>query len=73
MNRYEFMYAEYCNDLGDDQTAAGFADFVAWRKRVEKFFENKYKPKEKEASQPISNKNNFEAYENMLQNKFKNN
>lgn len=48
--------------------------YRAWYiERLTKFFENKYKPKEKEASQPINNKNNFEAYENMLQNKFKNN
>ena len=45
MNDYRAMYAEYCFEAGDRSrlgpgTPQGFTEFVAWRKRVEKYFEN---------------------------------
>ena len=46
MDDYKEMYAEYCieNDLvgapGIRLQGVGFNRFVAWRKRVEKYFEN---------------------------------
>ena len=38
MNDYRAMYAEYCLEAGD--RTESFIEFVAWRKRVEKYFEN---------------------------------
>ena len=50
MNDYRAMYAEYCLEVGDhahwardagiDLRPESFTDFVVWRKRVEKYFEN---------------------------------
>ena len=49
MNDYRPMYAEYCLEPGHPTLMAAwapcystksFADFVAWRKRVEKYFDN---------------------------------
>ena len=45
MNDYRAMYAEYCLEAGDRSrlgqgTPQGFTEFVAWRKRVEEYFEN---------------------------------
>ena len=45
MNDYRAMYAEYCMEVGDRSrlgpgTPASFTEFVAWRKRAEKYFEN---------------------------------
>ena len=45
MDDYRAMYAEYCMEAGDRSrlgpgTPASFTEFVAWRKRVEKYFEN---------------------------------
>ena len=36
---YNEMYREACLESGAQPTTEGFAEFVAWRKRVEKFFE----------------------------------
>jgi len=38
---YNEMYREACLESGEQPTTEGFATFVAWRKRVEKFFETK--------------------------------
>ena len=50
MNDYRTMYAEYCLEAGEGGAPAvcrlgpgtpeSFTEFVAWRKRVEKYFEN---------------------------------
>jgi len=32
------MYAEYCMDRGFQISPEGFAEFVEWRKDVEKYF-----------------------------------
>ena len=47
MNDYRAMYAEYCLEAGDRSRLTSrrvapihFTEFVAWRKRVEKYFEN---------------------------------
>ena len=45
MNDYRAMYAEYCFEVGDRSrlgagTPESFTEFVAWRKRVEKYFDN---------------------------------
>ena len=49
MDDYRAMYAEYCLEAGHPTLMAAwapcystksFADFVAWRKRVEKYFDN---------------------------------
>ena len=43
MDDYRAMYAEYCMEAGHGyaiMTPEGFTNFVAWRKRVEKYFEN---------------------------------
>ena len=45
MNDYREMYAEYCMEVGDRSRLGpgrpeSFTEFVAWRKRVEKYFEN---------------------------------
>ena len=50
MDDYKEMYAEYCLEVGDhalrardagiDLRPESFTDFVVWRKRVEKYFEN---------------------------------
>ena len=52
MNDYRAMYAEYCMEgadrsrLGSGPVGLGpwppesFTEFVAWRKRVEKYFDN---------------------------------
>ena len=34
------MYGEACMEENTTMTAEGFKNFVAWRKRVEKYFEN---------------------------------
>jgi hypothetical protein len=45
MNDYRVMYAEYCLGAGASYAtmamARSFTKFVAWRKRVEKYFENR--------------------------------
>ena len=42
MNEQEYrdMYAEYCMESGTRMTDRGFVEFKAWRKRVEKLFDN---------------------------------
>ena len=45
MDAYKVMYAEYCMEVGDRSrlgpgTPESFTEFVAWRKRVEKYFDN---------------------------------
>ena len=42
MNEQEYrdMYAEYCMESGVRMTDRGFVEFKAWRKRVEKLFDN---------------------------------
>ena len=42
MNEEELrgMYAEYCMESGSRMTERGFEEFKAWRKRVEKIFDN---------------------------------
>ena len=42
MNEEEYreMYAEYCMESGSRMTEGGFEEFKAWRKRVEKYFNN---------------------------------
>ena len=37
---YRDMYAEYCMESGERMTDRGFMEFMAWRKRVEKLFDN---------------------------------
>ena len=37
---YRVMYAEYCTDGLYAMSSEGFAEFVTWRKRVEKYFDN---------------------------------
>ena len=37
---YRDMYAEYCMESGVRWTDRGFVEFKAWRKRVEKLFDN---------------------------------
>jgi hypothetical protein len=37
---YRVMYAEYCTDGLFAMSSEGFAEFVTWRKRVEKYFDN---------------------------------
>ncbi len=39
MNDYKAMYAEYCMEGGFQISPEGFTEFVAWRKRVEKYFD----------------------------------
>ena len=34
------MYGEACTEEGVTMTHEGFKNFVAWRKRVEKYFDN---------------------------------
>ena len=34
------MYGEACTEEGATMTLEGFKNFVAWRKRVEKYFDN---------------------------------
>ena len=43
MNEQEYrdMYAEYCMESGERMTDRGFTEFKAWRKRVEKLFEER--------------------------------
>ena len=43
MNEQEYrdMYAEYCMESGTRMTDRGFVEFKAWRKRVEKLFDNR--------------------------------
>ena len=36
---YIEIYKEFCLESGEQPTPKRFAEFVAWRKRVEKFFE----------------------------------
>ena len=36
---YIEMYKEFCLESGEQPAPKGFAEFVAWRKRVEKFFQ----------------------------------
>jgi len=38
---YIEMYNEFCIEGNSQPTVDGFAEFVAWRKRVEKFFQEK--------------------------------
>ena len=42
MNEEELreMYAEYAMESGSRMTERGFEEFKAWRKRVEKLFDN---------------------------------
>ena len=35
---YREMYREYCMEGGFTMSSEGFAEFVTWRKRVEKYF-----------------------------------
>ena len=37
---YRDMYAEYCMESATRMTDRGFREFMAWRKRVEKLFDN---------------------------------
>ena len=37
---YKEMYRENCLEGGFAMSSEGFAEFVAYRKRVEKYFEN---------------------------------
>jgi hypothetical protein len=37
---YREMYREYCMEGGFVMSSEGFAEFVTWRKRVEKYFDN---------------------------------
>ena len=37
MSDYKAMYVEYCMEGGFQISPEGFTEFVAWRKRVEKF------------------------------------
>jgi len=37
---YRDMYAEYCMESGERMTVRGFREFMAWRKNVEKYFDN---------------------------------
>jgi hypothetical protein len=37
---YREMYAEYAMESGSRMTERGFEEFKAWRKRVEKYFDN---------------------------------
>ena len=38
---YKEIYAEHAAESGVRMSAKGFAEFMAWRKRVEKFFEER--------------------------------
>ena len=38
---YKELYAEYAAEAGVPMSVKGFAEFMAWRKRVEKFFEER--------------------------------
>ena len=38
---YRDMYAEYYMESGTRMTDRGFREFMAWRKRVEKLFEER--------------------------------
>ena len=38
---YKEMYTEFAAESGVRMSAKGFAEFMAWRKRVEKFFEER--------------------------------
>ena len=42
MNEEELreMYAEYCMESGERMSDRRFTEFKAWRKRVEKYFDN---------------------------------
>ena len=37
---YREMYTEYAMESGSRMTEGGFEEFKAWRKRVEKYFDN---------------------------------
>jgi hypothetical protein len=37
---YRDMYRENCMESGSRMTERGFEEFKAWRKRVEKYFDN---------------------------------
>jgi len=37
---YREMYTEYAMESGSRMTEGGFEEFKAWRKRVEKYFNN---------------------------------
>jgi len=39
MNEYREMYAEVCAETGERGSKEGFEQFVAWRNRVEAYFE----------------------------------
>ena len=38
---YKEIYREHAVEAGVPMSAKGFAEFTAWRKRVEKFFEER--------------------------------
>ena len=40
MNDYREMYKECCLEENATMTPEGFMSFVAWRKNVEKYFDN---------------------------------
>ena len=40
MKEYKEMYNETCFETGARPTERGFKEFKAWRKRVEKYFDN---------------------------------
>ena len=39
IEEYKEMYRENCFEGGFAMSSEGFAEFVTWRKRVEKYFE----------------------------------
>ena len=40
IEEYKEMYRENCFEGGFAMSSEGFAEFVTWRKRVEKYFDN---------------------------------
>ena len=38
---YNEMYTEHCAEMGARPTDRGFREFVTWRKKVEKLFEER--------------------------------
>jgi hypothetical protein len=43
MKEYKEMYNETCFETGARPTERGFKEFMAWRKRVEKLFDRRYR------------------------------
>jgi len=43
MSEYKEMYAEFCAETGERGSKKSFEEFVAWRKRVEAFFDKNRK------------------------------